>query len=139
MIKMTRKSYTELSHISSFEERVKYLMQPGKVGEVTFGYERYLNQVFYASSIWKSCRRGIIVRDNGCDVGLKGYDIFDKIYVHHINPLTEDDILSNSSNLTDPENLICCSNNTHNVIHFGYSTKGLLLPTERTPGDTKLW
>ena len=133
-------SYSELITLPTFEERYRYLKQSGIVAEETFGSHRYLNQAYYTSPDWRRARNNVIVRDNGCDLGMEGYEIHDRIYVHHINPITEEDILDRSPALFDPENLICVSFNTHQAIHYGDES---LLPiiscTERTPGDTKLW
>ena len=133
-------SYSELVTLPTFEERYRYLKQSGIVAEETFGSHRYLNQAYYTSPDWRRARNHVIIRDNGCDLGMEGYEIHDRIYVHHINPITEEDILDRSPALFDPENLICVSFNTHQAIHYGDES---LLPiisfTERTPGDTKLW
>ena len=133
------KSYYELLHIPTFEARFEYLKLRGIVGASTFGYDRYINQFLYHSDRWKSVRNNMIIRDNGCDLGIKGYDIVDLILVHHINPLTLEDIETDSPKIYDPNNLICTSLNTHNAIHFGNAS---LLPkqfVERRPGDTCLW
>ena len=133
-------SYSDLITLPTFTERSRYLKQSGIVGEETFGSHRYLNQAYYTSQEWKSVRNHVIIRDNGCDLGVEGYEIADRIYVHHINPITEEDILDRSPALFDTENLICVSFNTHQAIHYGDES---LLPiisfNERTPGDTKLW
>ena len=133
-------SYSDLITLPTFKERYLYLKQAGVVGEETFGSHRYLNQAYYTSPEWRSIRNQVIIRDNGCDLGVEGYEIADRIYVHHINPITEEDILDRSPALFDPENLICVSFNTHQAIHYGDES---LLPiisfNERTPGDTKLW
>lgn len=133
-------SYSELITLPTFEERYRYLKQSGIVAEETFGSHRYLNQAYYTSPDWRRARNHVIIRDNGCDLGMEGYEIHDRIYVHHINPITEEDILDRSPALFDPENLICVSFNTHQAIHYGDES---LLPiisfNERMPGDTKLW
>jgi hypothetical protein len=133
-------SYSELITLPTFEERYRYLKQSGIVAEETFGSHRYLNQAYYTSPDWRRARNHVIVRDNGCDLGMEGYEIHDRIYVHHINPITEEDILDRSPALFDPDNLICVSFNTHQAIHYGDES---LLPiisfNERMPGDTKLW
>lgn len=133
------RSYRELRRISDFRDRFKYLALHGEVGRETFGFDRYLNQQFYKSSEWLKARNDIIVRDNGCDLGIESYPIVGKILVHHINPLTPDDIIHGTDYLLDPDNLICCTIRTHNAIHFGDEN---LLPkpfVERRRGDTKLW
>ena len=133
------RSYSELMSIRDYLERFEYLKLDGRVGEITFGYERYLNQTLYRSEEWKRFRRDIILRDNGCDLACEGFEIYGKIMVHHINPITIDDVARRSKKVFDPENVICCSMNTHNAIHYGDS--GLLLagPITRTPYDTCPW
>ena len=133
------RTYSELSKLSTFKERFDYLRLNGKVGEDTFGHSRFLNQDFYSSPEWRRTRRNIIVRDNGCDMGLEGYSIQGRIYVHHINPITVDDILERRSKLFDPENLICVSSMTHEAITYGIED---MLPTDpviRRPNDTCPW
>lgn len=123
-----------------FEDRFKYLALNGRVGQDTFGYERYLNQMVYKNYKWRALRDQIIIRDNGCDLGLEGYDIYDKIYIHHMNPITAEDIENNSEFMWNPEFLICVSFSTHNAIHYGdesYLTRNQVI--ERKAGDTKLW
>lgn len=149
------RSYSELIRLPTFAERFEYLRLSGRVGEDTFGYDRFLNQDFYQGSEWRAFRDSIIVRDNGCDMGLDDYPITDyvrkidsnsqivyksKIIVHHINPLTKEDILSHSSSLFDPENVICVSDRTHKAIHYGdlNSAKPKIF-VERTPFDTCPW
>lgn len=133
-------SYSELITLPTFEERYRYLRKSGIVGEETFGSHRNLNQILYRSPEWRSIRNQVIIRDNGCDLGMEGYEIRDRVYIHHINPITMDDILNRTPALFDTDNLICVSFNTHQAIHYGDES---LLPiisfTERTPGDTKLW
>ena len=119
MTKKIIKSYSELIRIPTFEERFEYLSLDGKVGEDTFGYDRWLNQVFYSSKEWRDFRRDIIIRDNGCDLGVEGYEIFGKIIVHHMNPITLDDIMHDRDWIFDPEFLITTVHNTHNAIHYG--------------------
>lgn len=133
------RTYTELLKIKTFDERFNYLKLNGQVCKETFGFDRYLNQVFYRSPQWRRLRNQIIIRDNGCDLGVEGYDIPDRIYIHHMNPLTKDDIIHSSDFLINPEYLICVSHMTHEAIHYGDSS---LLPrdfTERKPNDTTLW
>lgn len=133
------KSYSELRQIRSFEERYQYLRLSGTVGKETFGFDRYLNQTLYRSEEWKSCRRHIIVRDNGCDLGCEGFEIYGRILVHHINSITMNDILTRNKIVFDPENLICSSNNTHQAIHYGDESLLILSPIERLPNDTCPW
>jgi hypothetical protein len=120
-------------------ERFQYLALRGEVGTATFGFDRYLNQQFYRSREWRNLRHAIIVRDNGCDLGIDGYEINESIYIHHLNPMTVADIELSDPRILDPENLICVTHRTHNAIHYGNER---LLPrriVERRPGDTKLW
>lgn len=136
----TTKTYSELRTLSSFEERFEYLKLNGVVGKETFGRNRYLNQNLYQRSVkWKSVRNMVIVRDNACDLGLIGYDIFGQLFVHHINPITIEDIENDSDCLYDPNNLICTSFRTHNAIHYGDAKLLSLDFKERQQGDTKLW
>ena len=133
------KSYSELIRIPSFEERFPYLRITGIVGEETFGCDRYLNQIFYKAEGWKKIRRRVIIRDNGCDLAWDEYEIKGIIIIHHINPITKEDILDRSSKLFDLENLICTSVNTHKAIHYGNEE---MLPkkiVERTMNDTCPW
>lgn len=133
------RTYTELSRLPTFDERFQYLKLNGVVGESTFGFDRYLNQLFYQSPEWKELRDFVIVRDNGCDLGLAGYDIHGKIYIHHMNPITRKDIETLSDYLLDPEYLIVTSHNTHNAIHYGNEDLLLLAPPERSKFDTCPW
>lgn len=136
---MLAKSYSELSQFLTFLDRFEYLKLPGVVGEDTFGYNRVFNQYFYHSPEWRRARREIILRDNGCDLGMDGYEINGRIYVHHINPVTLEDVEELSDRLFDPENLVCVSFDTHNAIHYG-DERGLpKSPIERVPGDTCPW
>lgn len=112
-------SYLELINLKTFEERFQYLKKTSIIGEITFGSSRYLNQIFYKSSEWKRVRRSIILRDEGCDLALSDYPINGHIYIHHLNPITESDILDRKPCVFDPNNLVCCSLNTHNLLHFG--------------------
>ena len=134
--------YSDLIQYSTFEDRLHYLELHGVVGEDTFGFDRYINQKFYKSPEWRRVRDFVIVRDNGCDLGVKGYDIGDRIIVHHMNPLTLDDISNSSDFLLNPEYLICASKDTHDIIHYGFSSDRYSKskePIDRKPGDTKLW
>lgn len=136
---MSIKTYSELIHLPTFEERFEYLKLKGSVGKDTFGHDRYLNQVFYTSQEWRRLRDKIIIRDNGCDLGIEGREIGGKIYIHHLNPLGVNDILAHSEYLVNPEYLICASFETHNAIHYGDIN---LLPRnliERKRNDTCPW
>lgn len=133
------KSYTELSKLKTYEERFRYLMLGGTVGEQTFGRFRYLNQRWYTSAEWMSLKDYIISRDNGCDLGIEGCEIYSKAIIHHINPITVNDVVNHTNALTDPNNLITTTLQTHNAIH--YSNKNILLysPIQRTKNDTCPW
>ena len=133
------KTYSELITLPTFEERFEYLRLNGTVGSETLGHDRYLNQTLYRSPEWKRFRHKIIIRDNGCDLGIPGREIYSRIIVHHMNPITKDDILSRSAFLLNPEYLICTVKNTHDAIHYG--DEGLLIkaPIERTKNDTCPW
>lgn len=139
---MTRKiirTYSELITLPTFEERFRYLKLSGKVGEDTFGFDRYLNQVFYRSAKWKEIRDYVIIRDNGCDLGMEGHEIHQRILVHHMNPITKEDILQESEFLLDPEYMICTIKNTHDAIHYGDESLLLTAPIERRKNDTCPW
>lgn len=137
---MSIRTYSELITLPTFEERYHYLKLGGKVGEETFGYDRYLNQVFYSSPEWKTFRRDIIVRDLGCDLGIKDRVISGNIFIHHINPIALADIhRRNLEVLLNPENVICTSFNTHNAIHYGDESLLTLAPIVRRPNDTCPW
>jgi hypothetical protein len=136
---MRTRTYSELRRLGTLEERYKYLALSGEVGRSTFGFDRYLNQQFYTSREWRHIRDQIIVRDNGCDLGVDGHEIHSRLYIHHLNPMTVADIENADSSILDPENLITTCHQTHNAIHYGDER---LLPrplVERKPGDTKLW
>ena len=133
------RSYSELIQFKTFLERYEYLSLRATVGCETFGFNRWINQQFYTSREWRSLRQKIIVRDNGCDLGVEGYEIHSRLIIHHVNPLTEADIVHGTRWALDPEFLISTTHDTHNAIHYGDAS---LLPkpyTPRTPGDTKLW
>lgn len=135
-----RKSYSELIAFPTFNERFEYLKLKGSVGDFTFNGHRYLNQKLYQSGEWKSVRRKVIIRDKGCDLGCEGYEIFGSSLIHHINPITIDDIVNGRKCVFDMDNLITVSFDTHNSIHYG--TDELVTPTgwkERTRNDTCLW
>lgn len=131
--------YKELKRLKTFKERYEYLKIGAIVGEMTFGYERYLNQSFYKSREWRDIRNEIIVRDNGCDLGIEGYDIYDKIIIHHMNPIIIDDIVDFNEDIINPEYLICTSLDTHNAIHYSNDTMLRNMPLTRTPNDTCPW
>lgn len=136
---MNTKRYSELITIPTYEERFKYLQLKGAVGNDTFGYDRYLNQILYNSPEWKRLRNQIIIRDNGRDLGCEGYEIYGRILIHHMNPITVEDIVSRDPIVFDPENLICVSHNTHNAIHYGDENLLIMAPVERTKNDTCPW
>lgn len=134
------RTYTELSKLKTFEERFKYLqLSDGRVGADTFGYDRYLNQQFYKTREWKRLRDQLIVRDNGCDLGIEGYEIYGRIIIHHMNPITKDDVINQTDYLTNPDYLICTTHNTHNAIHYGDESLLITTPIERTKNDTCPW
>ena len=133
------RTYSELIKLNTFEDRFEYLKLNGQVGSETFGFDRYFNQVFYRSREWKRIRNEVIIRDNGCDLGITGREIFGNVLIHHMNPITLQDIESQSTFLMDPEYLICTTHQTHNAIHYG--NKELLLsdPIIRSKNDTCPW
>jgi hypothetical protein len=133
------RTYSELSRLPTFNERYEYLRLKGVVGEDTFGFDRWVNQEFYRSRQWKSIRNEVIVRDNGCDLGIPGFEIHRGLLVHHMNPVSMDDIIHGEEWILDPNFLITTSHRTHNAIHYGDES---LLPREpitRRSGDTTLW
>lgn len=135
----TIRCYKDLSKLKTFKERYDYLRIGGIVGEDTFGFDRYLNQALYTSKEWKDARRDVIIRDDGCDMGLEDYPIGKGLIVHHMNPITKEDIEKRCDKIFDPEFLICVSFDTHNAIHYGDES---LLPKElieRQPNDTCPW
>lgn len=136
---MNTKTYSKLIKLQTFEERYRYLRIAGSVGEDTFGWDRHFNQVFYSSPEWKRFRRDIIIRDNGCDLGIEDREISGFIMIHHINPITVDDVMQRRACLLDPENVICVSRTTHNAIHYGDENLLILPPIERTKNDTCPW
>lgn len=136
---MATRTYSEMVRFKTHLERFRYLSLEGQVGAETFGHDRWANQQFYRSTEWRNIRREVIVRDNGCDLGVDGYEIHSRPYVHHMNPITPDDIFEGNRSIFNPEFLITVTLDTHNAIHFGDER---LLPRpliERRPGDTKLW
>lgn len=138
-MKTDGRSYSEVILLPTFIERFRYLKLGGKVGEETFGFDRYLNQTLYRSVEWKRFRRDIIIRDRGLDLACDDHEIVEKILVHHINPITLKDIERRDSKIFDPDNVICVSLNTHNAIHYGDESLLMLDPIERTPFDTCPW
>lgn len=137
---MRIRCYSELITFHTFEERFKYLQLNGIVGDDTFGFDRYLNQVFYRSKEWKTIRDKIIIRDNACDLALPDNEIYGRIIIHHMNPLLVKDIVNKTDLLLDPEYLICVSHNTHNAIHYGdMDLINRYMPIERTRNDTCPW
>lgn len=134
---MTRiKSYSELRKLETFDERYEYLRLGGRVGEKTFGTERRFNQDFYHSTQWKRVRRIVLLRDNACDLGIEGYDVWSGLHIHHMNPMTLDDLYNGNPDILDPEFLISVSQGTHNAIHYGDERQLPRSFTERRPGDT---
>ena len=134
------KTYSELSQLETYEERFEYLSLSGQVGQDTFGFDRYLNQQLYKSKEWRRVRDIVILRDMGCDLGMEDYDIFGTIYVHHMNPITTEDITNYSEYLLNPEYLICVTLDTHNAIHYGtndYINRNRIVT--RTPNDHCPW
>lgn len=136
---MNIRSYSELKRLKTFDERFKYLQLNGEVGKETFGFERFWNQQFYRSKEWRRVRDEIIIRDNGCDLGIDGFGIQGKIMIHHMNPITVRDIAEVSGILLNPEFLICVSHDTHNAIHYGDESLLPQAPIERLPNDTCPW
>lgn len=132
-------TYSEMSLRTSFLARFRYLALGGQLGAETFGFDRHLNQKFYASSEWKRIRDVVIVRDQGCDLGMEGHAIHDRVLVHHMNPIQVSDLIHFNEDILDPEYLICVSTKTHNAIHFGDERQLPSPIVERRPGDTLLW
>lgn len=133
------RSYTELSRMHDFRERFRYLQTHSSVGVATFGFERWLNQAFYTSVLWRNARHEVIARDRGCDLGIEGYEIYDRVIIHHMNPIDVAAITHGDESLIDPEYLITTTHRTHNAIHYG-DERLLAEPfVPRRPGDTKLW
>ena len=133
------RTYRKLRQLSSFEDRYEYLRLAGRVGIDTFGYDRYLNQLLYTSGRWRRTRDGIITRDNGCDLGIKGHEIYGKIIIHHMNPITIEDVELDREEIYDPNLLITTSSNTHQAIHYGDKSLLPRLPLVRTKNDTCPW
>jgi len=133
------RTYSELITLPTFEERFQYLKLDGKVGDATFGFQRWLNQEFYHSGLWLNFRDEIIIRDNGCDLGVTGFEIFGSVLIHHLNPITYEDILNQNPCVLDPENAICTQLSTHNAIHYGDENLLVTSPVERSRNDTCPW
>lgn len=136
---MIIRTYSELIKLPTFEERFQYLKLNGEVGVETFGFDRYLNQAFYSSDEWKSIRNQVIIRDNGCDLGIEGREIYKRIIIHHMNPITKEDLLYRTEYLLNPEYMICTMKNTHDAIHYGDENLLFKEPVERKPNDTCPW
>lgn len=136
---MSIRTYSELITLPTFEERYQYLRLNGRVGEETFGFDRWLNQKFYKDPEWLRIRDEVIIRDNGCDLAIPDREIYSRILIHHMNPITKDDILQRSKYLLDPEYLICTIKNTHDAIHYGDENLLVKGPIERKPNDTCPW
>lgn len=136
---MDIKTYSELVKLNTFEDRFNYLSLDGTVGNTTFGFDRYLNQFFYKSSKWRQVRNKVIIRDGACDLGIDGRDIHGRIIIHHMNPISIEDINEESEYLLDPEYLICVTHDTHNAIHYGDENLLARGPIIRKPNDTCPW
>lgn len=133
------RTYSELRRLETFEERYRYLELKGVLGKTTFGFDRWINQAFYHSHDWKTVRDRVIIRDGGCDLGIPGYEIYSGLLVHHMNPMTSNDLTSGADWVVDPNFLITVSLRTHNAIHYGDVSQLPRVPVERKPGDTTLW
>jgi len=133
------RTYSGLSRLNTFKDRYQYLKLNGAVGEETFGFDRFINQNFYKSPEWKTVRDFVIIRDNGCDLGVEGYEIRGKIFIHHMNPILPKDIETRSEFLLDPEYLISTTHPTHNAIHYGDESLLIQIPIERSKNDTCPW
>lgn len=136
---MKSRTYSELRRLETFEERYDYLALRGEVGRATFGFDRWINQRFYRSREWQSVRDQVVLRDEGCDLGILGYEIHARLMVHHMNPITPEDLERGEDWVLDPEFLITTTHRTHNAIHYGDDSLLVKPPVERRPGDTKLW
>lgn len=136
---MMIRTYSQLKSMSTFEDRFEYLNLKGVVGQETFGFERYMNQQFYRSKEWRDLRHQIIARDEGNDLGIPGYEIFVRPIVHHMNPMTPQDLIHGDDDILNPEYLILVTHQTHNAIHYGDATLLARPLVERRPGDTRLW
>lgn len=136
---MDRLTYTELARLETFDERLDYLILRGSVGRDTFGFDRFLNQDFYKSKQWRDVRHHVIARDQGNDLGVEGYAIYDRILIHHMNPMTPDDIMDGNDDILNPEFLISTTHSTHNAIHYGNTDNLPRQHVERYPDDMILW
>lgn len=136
---MKTRRYSEMRFFDTFEERFEYLKLVGEVGKATFGFDRWVNQQFYNSYEWKQARNFVIMRDEGCDLGVPGHEVHERLMVHHMNPILPDDLMSGSNWVLDPEFLVVVSHRTHNAIHYGDESLLARAPVQRRPGDTKLW
>lgn len=136
---MTTRTYHELSQLKTFDEKFAYLRLEGGVGRSTFGFDRHINQRFYTSREWKDIRRHVILRDQGCDLGIVGHEIYISPLIHHMNPMDANDIIHGEDWILDPEYLITTKHDTHNAIHYGLESLAPRVVTERSPNDTKLW
>lgn len=136
---MRIRTYTELRRFDTFEDRFEYLKLGGTVGHATFGFDRHVNQSFYHSAEWKNIRNSVVYRDNGCDLGVPGYEINGSLLIHHINPMGISDLIDHDMSVIDPEYLITTTKNTHNAIHYGDRSLLATPFVERTLGDTRLW
>lgn len=133
------RTFTQMSQFDTLEDRFDYLQLRSSVGLATFGFDRWLNQDFYSSRVWRQVRQKVIVRDGGCDLGVPGYDIHGRVIIHHMNPIDASQLVEGDESVLDPEFLVCTTHRTHNAIHYGDKS---LLPKEFIPrraGDTKLW
>ncbi len=139
MVIMKSRSYSEVTNLNTFDERFEYLKLSGGIGRATFGFDRHINQQFYMSREWHDVRQYAIFRDEGCDLGILGYEIHVGPLIHHMNPMMVDDILHKETWILDPEFLITTTHNTHNEIHYGSGISYPKVVTERSPRDTKLW
>lgn len=131
--------YHDLLDLDTFESRMDYLRLGGGVGRSTFGFDRHINQQFYTSYEWKHVRNVVIIRDNGCDLGIPGYEIHAELLIHHMNPMNVDDLINHEEWVLDPDFLITTTHKTHNAIHYGGRTSYPKVVAERTPNDTKVW
>lgn len=136
---LKNRTYSELRRLETFDERFDYLSLKGHVGEATFGFDRWINQRFYRSREWQQVRDLVIVRDNGCDLGVPGYEIRARLMIHHMNPITTEDLENGDDWILDPQYLITTTHRTHNAIHYGDDSLLARPPVERRAGDTKLW
>lgn len=136
---MRIRTYSDLRRLETFEDRFDYLSLRGEVGRATFGFDRWINQNFYRSQQWRNVRDLVIVRDDGCDLGISGHEIHIQLMVHHMNPVTPEDLIGGEEWVLDPEFLITTTHRTHNAIHYGDASLIATPPVERRPGDTRLW